>query len=92
MLKALTQAWRSPRLTAEEVQAQQPAQRRAERVAEAEARRQGVAYNAELGAAVLKRLAKVRVDERALRILTAVDLHGELDQIAARGARYAFPG
>lgn len=78
--------------SAEEREAQQAAQRRAEREAEAQARRQAVAYNAELGAAVLKRLAKVRVDERALRILTAVDLHGELDQIAARGARYAFPG
>lgn len=76
----------------DEVEAQQELRRRAEREAEQQARRQAVAYNTELGAAVLKRLARVRVDERALRILTAVDLHGELDKIASRGARYAFPG
>jgi len=76
----------------EEREARQVAQRRAEREAEQEARRQAVAYNAELGAAVLKRLAKVRVDEPVLQILTAVDLHGQLDGIAARGARYCFPG
>jgi len=51
-----------------------------------------LAYNAELGAAVLKRLAKVRVDEAVVQILTAVDLHGQLDGIAARGARSCFPG
>lgn len=66
--------------------------RRREREAEQEARRQAAAYNAELGAAVLRKLAKVRVDERVLRILTAVDLHGGLGQIAARGAGYCFPG
>ena len=66
--------------------------RRREREAEQEARRQAAAYNAELGAVILRKLAKVRIDERVLRILTAVDLHGELGQIAARGAGYCFPG
>ena len=36
-------------------------------------------------------LSTVKLDERAIKILTAVDLHGELDGIAMRGARYGFP-
>lgn len=67
-------------------------QRRREREAEQERRRQATAYNLELGAAVLKHLARVKVDERVVKILAAIDLSGELSQIAARGARYGFPG
>ena len=37
-------------------------------------------------------LSRLRVDERVVKILTAVDLHGELGKIALRGARYGFPG
>ena len=44
------------------------------------------------GAAVVKSLGRLRVDERVVKILSAVDLHGDLDKIALRGARYGFPG
>lgn len=48
-------------------------------------------FNDRLGHAVRSRFAKVRVDERVLKILTAFDLHGNLEGIAARGARYCWP-
>jgi len=66
--------------------------RREEREAQQEARRAAVAYNDELGAAVVKHLARVKVDGRVVKILAAVDFGGELDKIAARGARYGMPG
>jgi len=66
--------------------------RRAEREARKRAQEEATAYNDELGAAVVKSLSRLRVDERVIKILTAVDLHGELDKIALRGARYGFPG
>jgi len=66
--------------------------RRLEREAEQEARRAAVAYNAELGAEVVKHLSRVKVDERAVKVLAAIDIGGELDAIAMRGARYGFPG
>ena len=49
-------------------------------------------FNAELGVAVVKALGKVKVDEAAVKILSALDVHGDLQKIAARGARYGFPG
>jgi ParB/RepB/Spo0J family partition protein len=48
-------------------------------------------FNDLLGHAVRTRFAKVRVDERALKILTAFDVHGNLEGIASRGARYCWP-
>ena len=42
-------------------------------------------------AAVFKGLSKVRVDDRVLKILTAMPLQ-DLSQIAHRGARYGMPG
>jgi hypothetical protein len=66
--------------------------RRAEREVRKQAQEQAVAFNDELGAAVVKALGRLRVDERVVKILSAVDLHGELDKIALRGARYGFPG
>lgn len=41
---------------------------------------------------MLKHVARLKVDERVVKVLAAVDVHGELSQIAARGARYGFPG
>jgi ParB/RepB/Spo0J family partition protein len=67
-------------------------QRRREREAEQEGRRQAAAHNAELGAAVVKAFARVKLDERAVKVLATVNLGGELDQLAMRGARYGFPG
>jgi len=67
-------------------------QRRREREAQQEARRQAAAHNTELGAAAVKHLSRIKVDERVLKILATVNLHGDLQRIAARGARYGFPG
>ena len=66
--------------------------RREQREAEQEARRAAVAYNDELGAAVVKHLGRVKVDPRVIKILAAVDFGGDLDKIATRGARYGIPG
>jgi ParB/RepB/Spo0J family partition protein len=51
-----------------------------------------IARNQRLGAALVKHLCKVRVDERALKVLTAAPIAADLAKIAARGARLAFPG
>lgn len=67
-------------------------QRRREREAQQEARRKAESHNAELGAAIVKHLSRIKVDERVLKVLTTVDLDGDLQRIAARGARYGFPG
>jgi ParB/RepB/Spo0J family partition protein len=66
--------------------------RRREREAEQEARRQATAYNHELGVACAKQLSRIRVDDRVVKVLACVDLHGDLGKIAMRGARYGFPG
>ncbi len=51
-----------------------------------------MAYNDELGAAVVKHLARLKVGARVVKILAAVDFGGDLDKIATRGARYGMPG
>jgi ParB/RepB/Spo0J family partition protein len=51
-----------------------------------------IAANQLLGEALVKHLAKVRVDERVLKILTAAPVATALGDIAARGARLCFPG
>jgi len=60
------------------------AARREQREADQEARRAAVAYNDELGAAVVKHLARVKVDARVVKILAAIDFGGDLDKIATR--------
>ena len=67
------------------------AQRKTEREALAEARRQAEGYNLELGAACYTKLSRIKVDERVVKILAAVDFDSDLGPIAARGARYGFP-
>lgn len=67
-------------------------QRRAEREAEQEQRRRAAARNTELGAALFKHLMRLKVDAAVLKVLTAVEVAGDLEGIAARGARYGFPG
>ena len=59
--------------------------RRREREAQQEARRAAVAHNDELGSAIVKHFAKLKVDERVVKILAAVDFGGALDKIACRG-------
>lgn len=71
---------------------QAKAQRRAEREQAERDKRAALAHNAELGAAILKHLALLKVDADVLKILTTVDVAGDLDGVAARGARYCFPG
>lgn len=71
---------------------QRQEQQRKEREQERERREKAIALNIELGAFVVKNLAKVKVDERVLKLLTVFDVHGDLQGIASRGARYGFPG
>jgi len=65
---------------------------RRQREVEQAAREQAMTRNEVLGAALVKHLSKVKVDDRVLRILTAAPLADELVKIAARGARLGFPG
>jgi ParB/RepB/Spo0J family partition protein len=51
-----------------------------------------IAANQRLGAALFKHLGRVKLDDRALKTLTAAPLASSLGQIAARGARLSFPG
>jgi ParB/RepB/Spo0J family partition protein len=67
-------------------------QRRREREAQHEARRQAAGHNTELGVAVVKAFAKVKLDERVVKILATLNVGGELAHLAMRGARYGFPG
>jgi hypothetical protein len=71
-------------------QAQQE-QARAERAAAAAERKRCALSNDELGVAIVNSLSRVKVDERTVKILTAINVAAELDRIAMRGARYGFP-
>ncbi len=57
-----------------------------------ELRNETITRNQRLGTTLVNNLAKVKVDERVLKILTAAPIAGNLGEIAARGARLAFPG
>ncbi|MGO9488144.1 MAG: ParB/RepB/Spo0J family partition protein [Solirubrobacteraceae bacterium] len=63
-----------------------------EREAQLREREQAVTYNLRLGTLVFKQLTRVKVDERVIRILAAVDVGGSLRGLAARGARLSAPG
>jgi hypothetical protein len=67
-------------------------QARAERAAAAAERERCALFNDELGVAIVNSLSRVKVDERMVKILTAINVAAELDRIAMRGARYGFPG
>lgn len=67
-------------------------QRRAERAERDREREHAVSHNAELGSAILKHLPRLKVDADVLKVLTVIDVAGDLDGVAARGARYVFPG
>jgi ParB/RepB/Spo0J family partition protein len=77
-----------------DAQAEREAQeaRRAEREAEREARERATAFNGNLGRAVYSSLSRVKVDERTLKILSSVNVTGELGDLAMRGARYCLAG
>jgi len=63
-----------------------------EREHQREMREAALAYNLRLGTLVFTHLARVKVDERVLRIFASVDLGGSLRGMAARGARLCAPG
>src|SRR6185312_6270609 len=65
---------------------------RTERAAQRARREAAIRFNVELGLLAFKHLAKVKADERVLRILASIDLGGALRQIAMRGARLCLPG
>jgi hypothetical protein len=64
---------------------------RQQRAAAAVAREQAAVFNDELGVAITNSLSGVKVDERTVKILIAINVAAELDRIAMRGARYGFP-
>lgn len=74
-----------------ETEEQRKLRLRGEREERKAARATAVAFNEELGAAVFRGLAKVRVDDRVLKVLTAANLSTDLGKLAARGARYGLP-
>ena len=63
-----------------------------EREAQRREREQAVTYNLRLGTLAFKHLTRVKVDERVIRVLAAVDVGGSLRGLAARGARLSAPG
>jgi hypothetical protein len=65
---------------------------RAERAAVAAARERAAVFNEQLGVAIVNSLSRVKVDDRVVKILTAINLASDLDRVAMRGARYGFPG
>jgi ParB/RepB/Spo0J family partition protein len=65
---------------------------RAERQAAAAERERCAAFNDKLGVAIVNSLSRVKLDDRTVKILTAINVADELDRIAMRGARYGFPG
>ena len=65
---------------------------RAERAAADAHRERCAVFNEQLGAAIVNSLSRVKVDERTVKILTAINVAADLDRIAMRGARYGFPG
>ena len=66
--------------------------RQAERDAQRRLRVDAESYNDGVGAAIVKALSTVKIDARVVKVLTAVDVHGELEGLVMRGARYGFPG
>jgi ParB/RepB/Spo0J family partition protein len=73
-------------------EAEEEAQKALQRAEDRRVREDAIAANQRLGSALVKHVAKVKVDARVLKILTAAPLATEFGQIAARGARLTFPG
>ena len=60
---------------------------RGERAAAAAHRERCAVFNEQLGVAIVNFLSRVKVDERTVKILTAINVAADLDRIAMRGAR-----
>ncbi|MSW53146.1 MAG: ParB/RepB/Spo0J family partition protein, partial [Actinobacteria bacterium] len=67
-------------------------EKRRARAERQELQRAARAFNEDLGAAVLRSLVRLKIDERVLRVLIATDPLGDLGGLAMRGARYGLPG
>jgi ParB/RepB/Spo0J family partition protein len=65
---------------------------KAEREVQKRHREQAIGFNLDLGVLAFKHLAKIKVDERVLRILASVDVGGSLRGLATRGARLTLAG
>lgn len=76
----------------EQRQEREQADRRVAREAEQAGRQAARTFNERLGVAVVNELARVKVDERVLRILTSINLGPRVGDLAMRGARYGLPG
>jgi ParB/RepB/Spo0J family partition protein len=76
----------------DELEQQRKDEKRRQREADKAKREAAFGHNEVLGAAVVKHLSRVKVDERVMKILTAAPLAGDLAKIAVRGARLGFPG
>jgi ParB/RepB/Spo0J family partition protein len=81
-----------PTATAEPSEDERREQQRRERQEAKEASRRAHTYNVLLGGQLTKHLSRVKLDDRALKILTAAPLASDFREIATRGARIAFPG
>lgn len=79
-------------VSAEDLEQRRKDEQRRQREADKAKREAAFTHNEALGAALVKHLSKVKVDERAMKVLTAAPLAGDLAKIAARGARLGFPG
>lgn len=79
----------SGRVLTEEERAQE---RRQERERRMELQRAARAYNGDLGAAVSRHLVRLKVCDRVLKVLIATNPLHDLQELAARGARYGLPG
>lgn len=78
----------APAMTEEE----RKEQHRREREEQRERQRKAAAFNLELGSAVVKHFARVKIEERVVKILTVLSVQSELQGVVSRGARYGFPG
>jgi hypothetical protein len=83
--------WSEARLRA--ARARTPSAQPARQPSRAAAREQAAVFNEQLGVTIVNSLSRVKVDDRVVKILTAVNVAGDLDRLAMRGARYpTWPG
>lgn len=73
-------------------EAERKAQAAAERALQQQEREEACAFNDRLGRAIVDKLSRVKLDVDAMRVLSTIDLAGDLGDLALRGARYGFPG
>jgi len=67
-------------------------QREQERIERERQREEAEGFNVQLGHAVFKHLARLRVDADVLKLLASLEFAQVLPELAARGMRYGYPG